>query len=155
MNIVTCKHEKAAEVGAAFCQSPQVAALSFTGSTRVGKAMLTYVDEQHLVSFLGALSTYLVEASAEKFLSTLIWCCLLLGKTAKASESLLLFSGKLLYRQCADTVKKVALELGGNAPFIVFDSANLDKAVDGMMVAKYRNMGQTCISANRIYVQVI
>ena len=50
-------------------------------------------------------------------------------------------------------MKKLALELGGNAPFIVFNSADLDKAVDGLMVAKYRNMGQTCVSANRIYVQ--
>ena len=58
-----------------------------------------------------------------------------------------------MYRQCADTVKKMALELGGNAPFIVFNSADLDKAVDGLMVAKYRNMGQTCVSANRIFVQ--
>ena len=58
-----------------------------------------------------------------------------------------------MFRQCADTVKKLALELGGNAPFIVFNSADLDKAVDGLMVAKYRNMGQTCVSANRIYVQ--
>ena len=58
-----------------------------------------------------------------------------------------------MYRQCADTVKKMALELGGNAPFIVFNSADLDKAVDGLMIAKYRNMGQTCVSANRIFVQ--
>jgi len=61
--------------------------------------------------------------------------------------------GKILYRQCAGTVKKLALELGGSAPFIVFDSADLDKAVDGMMVAKFRNMGQTCVSANRVFVQ--
>ena len=65
-----------------------------------------------------------------------------------------LLSGKILYRQCAGTVKKLALELGGNAPFIVFDSADLDKAVDGMMVAKFRNMGQTCVSSNRVFVQV-
>ena len=51
-------------------------------------------------------------------------------------------------------MKKLALELGGNAPFIVFDSADLDKAVDGMMVAKFRNMGQTCVSTNRVFVQV-
>ena len=62
--------------------------------------------------------------------------------------------GKILYRQCAGTVKKLALELGGSAPFIVFDTADLDKAVEGMMVAKFRNMGQTCVSANRVYVQV-
>ena len=58
-----------------------------------------------------------------------------------------------MYKQCAGTVKKLALELGGNAPFIVFDSADVDKAVDGMMVAKFRNMGQTCVSANRVFVQ--
>jgi len=96
VNVVTCKHENASEVGNALCKSPHVAAMSFTGSTRVGK---------------------------------------------------------ILYRQCADTVKKMALELGGNAPFIVFNSADLDKAVDGLMVAKYRNMGQTCVSANRVFVQ--
>lgn len=61
--------------------------------------------------------------------------------------------GKLLMKQSSSTVKKVSLELGGNAPFIVFDSANLDKAVDGAMASKFRNAGQTCICANRIYVQ--
>jgi succinate-semialdehyde dehydrogenase/glutarate-semialdehyde dehydrogenase len=61
--------------------------------------------------------------------------------------------GRLLMRQCAETVKRVSLELGGNAPFIVFDDADLDKAVQGAMVCKYRNSGQTCVCANRIYVQ--
>lgn len=61
--------------------------------------------------------------------------------------------GKLLMRQCADTVKKVSLELGGHAPFIVFDDADLDAAINGAMAAKYRNSGQTCVCANRIYVQ--
>ncbi len=61
--------------------------------------------------------------------------------------------GKLLMAQCAQTVKKVSLELGGNAPFIVFDDADLDAAVEGAMVSKYRNMGQTCVCANRILVQ--
>ncbi len=61
--------------------------------------------------------------------------------------------GKLLMRQSADTVKKVSLELGGNAPFIVFDDADLDKAVVGAMGSKFRNAGQTCVCANRIYVQ--
>lgn len=61
--------------------------------------------------------------------------------------------GKLLMRQCADTVKKLGLELGGNAPFIVFDDADIDAAVDGAMASKFRNMGQTCVCANRIYVQ--
>jgi succinate-semialdehyde dehydrogenase/glutarate-semialdehyde dehydrogenase len=61
--------------------------------------------------------------------------------------------GKLLARQAASGVKKVGLELGGNAPFIVFDDADLDAAVAGAMVSKYRNMGQTCVCANRLYVQ--
>ena len=61
--------------------------------------------------------------------------------------------GKLLMAQCAGTVKKISLELGGNAPFIVFDDADLDAAVEGAMASKYRNTGQTCVCANRIYVQ--
>ena len=61
--------------------------------------------------------------------------------------------GKLLMSQCAATVKKVSLELGGNAPFIVFDDADLDAAVVGAMASKYRNAGQTCVCANRILVQ--
>ncbi len=61
--------------------------------------------------------------------------------------------GKLLMRQCADTVKKISLELGGNAPFIVFDDADLDAAVEGAIASKYRNTGQTCVCANRILVQ--
>ncbi|MFN9749413.1 MAG: NAD-dependent succinate-semialdehyde dehydrogenase [Burkholderiales bacterium] len=61
--------------------------------------------------------------------------------------------GKLLMRQCANTVKRLSLELGGHAPFIVFDDADLDAAVQGAMAAKYRNSGQTCVCANRIYVQ--
>ena len=61
--------------------------------------------------------------------------------------------GKLLMRQCAATMKKVSFELGGNAPFIVFDDANLDAAVAGAMASKYRNTGQTCVCANRILVQ--
>lgn len=61
--------------------------------------------------------------------------------------------GRILMRQCAPTVKKLSLELGGNAPFIVFDDADLDSAVDGAVASKYRNAGQTCVCANRIYVQ--
>ncbi|MFO1207535.1 MAG: succinate-semialdehyde dehydrogenase [Burkholderiales bacterium] len=61
--------------------------------------------------------------------------------------------GRLLMRQSADTVKKISLELGGNAPFIVFDDADLDAAVAGAMASKYRNSGQTCVCANRILVQ--
>ncbi|MFQ6372223.1 NADP-dependent succinate-semialdehyde dehydrogenase [Shewanella sp. YIC-542] len=60
--------------------------------------------------------------------------------------------GKLLMAQCAPTLKKLSLELGGNAPFIVFDDADLDAAVEGALMAKYRNAGQTCVCANRIYV---
>src|SRR5882672_1058425 len=61
-------------------------------------------------------------------------------------------TGRVLMRQCADTIKKLSLELGGNAPFIVFDDADLDAAVDGALASKYRNAGQTCVCANRIYV---
>ena len=61
--------------------------------------------------------------------------------------------GRILMRQCADTIKKLSLELGGNAPVIVFDDANLDQAVAGIMASKFRNSGQTCVCANRIYVQ--
>ncbi|MBX5102779.1 NAD-dependent succinate-semialdehyde dehydrogenase [Rhizobium lentis] len=62
-------------------------------------------------------------------------------------------TGELLYRQCAPTIKKLGLELGGNAPFIVFDDADLDAAVEGAIIAKFRNNGQTCVCANRLYVQ--
>jgi succinate-semialdehyde dehydrogenase / glutarate-semialdehyde dehydrogenase len=82
------------------------------------------------------------------------------GKVLTGSETIRKFSftgstevGKLLMKQCAGTVKKVSLELGGNAPFIVFDDADLDAAADGAMLSKFRNMGQTCVCANRILVQ--
>ncbi|VTU13495.1 Succinate-semialdehyde dehydrogenase [NADP(+)] GabD [Variovorax sp. SRS16] len=61
--------------------------------------------------------------------------------------------GRMLMKQSADTIKKLSLELGGNAPFIVFDDADIDAAVEGAMVSKYRNTGQTCVCANRLYVQ--
>ncbi|MGE8059542.1 NADP-dependent succinate-semialdehyde dehydrogenase [Pseudomonas sp. NPDC089547] len=61
--------------------------------------------------------------------------------------------GRQLMQECAKDIKKVSLELGGNAPFIVFDDADLDKAVEGAMISKFRNNGQTCVCANRIYVQ--
>ncbi len=61
--------------------------------------------------------------------------------------------GKILMRQCADTVKKISLELGGNAPFIVFDDADLDAAITGLMASKFRNAGQTCVCTNRVLVQ--
>lgn len=61
--------------------------------------------------------------------------------------------GRQLMQECAKDIKKVSLELGGNAPFIVFDDADLDKAVEGAIISKYRNNGQTCVCANRIYVQ--
>jgi succinate-semialdehyde dehydrogenase/glutarate-semialdehyde dehydrogenase len=86
----------AAAIGKAWCDTPVVRAIGFTGSTEVGK---------------------------------------------------------LLMRQAAGTVKKVGLELGGNAPFIVFDDADLAAAVEGAVASKYRNMGQTCVCANRIFVQ--
>ncbi len=61
--------------------------------------------------------------------------------------------GKLLMAQCADTVKRISLELGGNAPFIVFDDADLERALEGAMASKYRNSGQTCVCTNRFLVQ--
>ncbi|QPF73052.1 NAD-dependent succinate-semialdehyde dehydrogenase [Roseateles sp. DAIF2] len=61
--------------------------------------------------------------------------------------------GRILMKQCAPTVKKLSLELGGNAPFIVFEDADLDSAVEGALASKYRNAGQTCVCANRLYVQ--
>jgi succinate-semialdehyde dehydrogenase/glutarate-semialdehyde dehydrogenase len=61
--------------------------------------------------------------------------------------------GSLLMKQSASTIKKLSLELGGNAPFIVFDDADLDAAVEGAIISKYRNAGQTCVCANRLYVQ--
>lgn len=61
--------------------------------------------------------------------------------------------GRVLMKQCSDSIKKLSLELGGNAPFIVFDDADIDAAVEGAIVSKYRNAGQTCVCANRIYVQ--
>ena len=61
--------------------------------------------------------------------------------------------GRQLMAECAQDIKKVSLELGGNAPFIVFDDADLDKAIEGAIISKYRNNGQTCVCANRIYVQ--
>lgn len=94
-NVVTSDAAGAAEIGDVFCESPAVRALSFTGSTAVGK---------------------------------------------------------LLASKAAATVTKVSLELGGNAPFIVFDDADLDAAVTGAIAAKFRNAGQTCVCANRFYV---
>ena len=61
--------------------------------------------------------------------------------------------GRILARQSADTIKKLSLELGGNAPFIVFDDADMDSAIEGALASKYRNAGQTCVCANRLYVQ--
>jgi len=86
----------AREIGAAMTSNPDVAKLTFTGSTEIGRQLLA---------------------------------------------------------QCAPTVKKVSMELGGNAPFIVFDDADLDAAVEGAIASKYRNTGQTCVCANRLYVQ--
>jgi succinate-semialdehyde dehydrogenase/glutarate-semialdehyde dehydrogenase len=82
-----------------------------------------------------------------------------IGAALTASQHVRLLSftgstavGKTLYRQCADTVKKLSLELGGHAPFIIFEDADIDAAVDGLIECKLRNMGQVCIAANRIFV---
>ncbi|MFL5258695.1 MAG: NAD-dependent succinate-semialdehyde dehydrogenase [Hyphomicrobiales bacterium] len=84
------------------------------------------------------------EIGEELTSNPLVRCLTFTGSTA---------IGKLLMQQCASTVKKLGLELGGNAPFIVFDDADLDAAVAGAMASKYRNAGQTCVCANRILVQ--
>jgi succinate-semialdehyde dehydrogenase / glutarate-semialdehyde dehydrogenase len=84
------------------------------------------------------------EIGEELATSTLVRCITFTGSTE---------IGKLLMRQAASTVKKVALELGGNAPFIVFEDADIDAAVEGAMFSKFRNMGQTCVCANRMLVQ--
>uniref|UniRef100_A0A6M2DFR9 Putative formyltetrahydrofolate dehydrogenase n=1 Tax=Xenopsylla cheopis TaxID=163159 RepID=A0A6M2DFR9_XENCH len=96
INVVTCDRAYVTEVGKVLCEHPKIAALSFTGSTEVGKT---------------------------------------------------------LYQQCAKHIKRVGLELGGNAPFIVFSKADLDKAVAGAMASKFRNCGQTCVSANTFLIQ--
>jgi succinate-semialdehyde dehydrogenase / glutarate-semialdehyde dehydrogenase len=96
LNVLTADSENSIAIGKVFCDSPIVSHISFTGSTEVGRILMT---------------------------------------------------------QSAPTVKKLALELGGNAPFIVFDDADIDSAVEGAMASKYRNAGQTCVCANRIYVQ--
>ena len=82
------------------------------------------------------------------------------GETLTSSETVKKVSftgstnvGKLLMRQSADTLKKLSFELGGNAPFIVFDDADLDRAVEGAIASKFRSSGQTCVCANRIYIQ--
>jgi succinate-semialdehyde dehydrogenase/glutarate-semialdehyde dehydrogenase len=83
-----------------------------------------------------------------------------IGETLTKSEKIRKISftgstetGKLLMQQAASTIKKVSLELGGNAPFIVFEDADIDAAVEGVMASKFRNSGQTCVCANRIFVQ--
>ncbi|GFO01979.1 succinate-semialdehyde dehydrogenase, mitochondrial [Plakobranchus ocellatus] len=95
-NVLTSSRENASPIGKEFCESPLIAKISFTGSSAVGKILLS---------------------------------------------------------QCANTVKKTSLELGGNAPFIVFDSADVDLAIQGLMFCKFRCSGQTCICANRVLVQ--
>ena len=96
INMITADAEQSIAVGKVICASDVVRHLSFTGSTEVGRILMS---------------------------------------------------------QCAPTVKKLSLELGGNAPFIVFDDADIDSAVEGALASKYRNAGQTCVCANRFYVQ--
>lgn len=96
LNVVTCDRTNVAAIGNLLCTSPDVAGISFTGSTQVGKH---------------------------------------------------------LYRQCADGIKRIGLELGGDAPFIVFESANIEHAAQGAITSKFRNCGQTCVASNRFLVQ--
>lgn len=96
LNVVTSDRPNAPAIGKLFCESPQVAGISFTGSTEVGK---------------------------------------------------------ILYKQCSSRIKRLALELGGNAPFIVYDSADVNKAVAGALISKFRNCGQACVASNRFLIQ--
>jgi len=96
LNVLTADSQNSIAIGKELCESDVVRHLSFTGSTEVGRILMS---------------------------------------------------------QCAPTVKKLSLELGGNAPFLVFDDADVDSAVEGAMASKYRNAGQTCVCANRLYVQ--
>jgi succinate-semialdehyde dehydrogenase/glutarate-semialdehyde dehydrogenase len=96
LNVLTADSQNSIAIGKELCESDVVRHLSFTGSTEVGRILMS---------------------------------------------------------QCARTVKKLSLELGGNAPFLVFDDADVDSAVEGAMASKYRNAGQTCVCANRLYVQ--
>jgi succinate-semialdehyde dehydrogenase/glutarate-semialdehyde dehydrogenase len=96
LNVLTADSQNSIAIGKELCESDVVRHLSFTGSTEVGRILMS---------------------------------------------------------QCAPTVKKLSLELGGNAPFLVFDDADVDSAVEGAIASKYRNAGQTCVCANRLYVQ--
>ena len=128
---MTSSKENASSVGKALCKSTKVAAMSFTGSTKVGKYDITQKDISYFRFHI---------------ISKLIHFMLVIYVS--------LIEGKILYEQCASTVKKLSLELGGNAPFIVFNSADLSLAVEGCMASKFRNTGQTCVTTNRIFVQV-
>ncbi|TVP89467.1 MAG: NADP-dependent succinate-semialdehyde dehydrogenase I [Pseudomonadaceae bacterium] len=97
-----------------------------------------------LFSVLTADATQAIEIGNELCANPIVRKLSFTGSTAVGSQ---------LMRQCAPSLKKLSLELGGNAPFIVFDDADLDAAVEGAMISKFRNAGQTCVCANRIYVQ--
>jgi succinate-semialdehyde dehydrogenase / glutarate-semialdehyde dehydrogenase len=117
--------------------------------TPLSALAITFLAEQAgvpagLINIITASKSHAVEVGGEMTANPLVRKISFTGSTAV---------GKLLMRQASDTVKKLSLELGGNAPFIVFDDADLDAAVNGLMASKYRNTGQTCVCANRVYVQ--
>lgn len=126
----------------------------------VGCSMLVKPDDKTPFSAL-ALGVLAQQARLPSgVLQVVTGCAKAIGDVLTTHDKIAKFSftgstqvGKQLMAQCSSTVKKVSLELGGNAPFIVFDDANLHKAADGLIASKYRNAGQTCISANRIFVQ--
>lgn len=132
--MVTSSRENASAVGKTLCKSTKVAAMSFTGSTKIGK----YYLQQTLLT-----ASWLL----------IIWYIIII--IVQLFQIFILTQGKILYEQCATTVKKLSLELGGNAPFIVFNSADIDMAVDGCMASKFRNTGQTCVTTNRMFIQVV
>lgn len=117
--------------------------------TPLSALAITFLAEQAgvpagLINIITASKAHAVEVGGEMTANPLVRKISFTGSTPV---------GKLLMRQASDTVKKLSLELGGNAPFIVFDDADLDAAVNGLMTSKYRNTGQTCVCANRVYVQ--
>lgn len=123
--MVTSSRDSTPSVGTAFTTSPLISALSFTGSTVVGKVRA----HPRVVAHFAFSTSFFLSSIPQTFLT------------------------QALARQCTDTVKKVSLELGGNAPLIVFNSANVEQAVIGTLASKFRHTGQMCICPNRILVQ--
>ncbi|KAI8493706.1 Succinate-semialdehyde dehydrogenase, mitochondrial [Branchiostoma belcheri] len=161
-NIVTCSRKNVDAVGKTLCTDPLVAKISFTGSTAVGKRQVkvTLKKSWQQTRPRGIVRTFGIPAGVFNVMTCSRKNVDAVRKTlctdplvAKISFTGSTAVGKLLLKWGADTVKKASMELGGHAPFVVFDSANVDAAVQGAMVSKFRYMGQTCVCANRFLVQ--